>query len=327
MHESRSALLTVDALTVQYELRRPRPFAAKQFTRAVDDISFEVKRGSSYGIVGESGSGKSTTASAVMRLTDITSGRIGFDGTPLEQLAGEKLRQFRRRMQMVFQDPYSSLNPRARVGQIVREPMDIQQIGPPAGRDARVAELLQLVGLRPEARQLFPHQFSGGQRQRIGIARALATLPELLVCDEPVSALDVAVQAQILNLLKRLQRERELTFVFISHDLGVIRYMCDRVAVMYRGKIVEEAETRILFLRPAHPYTIALLEARPSIHARERPSVPARRIIEETSAYLAESTGCRFAARCSRREERCSHETPALRPLDGDHRVACHFAT
>jgi peptide/nickel transport system ATP-binding protein len=321
-----SPLVTVENLVVEYELRGS-PFATKRVTRAVDGVSFSVNRGTSFGIVGESGSGKSTTAGAVMRLIEITSGRVTFDETELSSLGGEALRKFRRRMQAIFQDPYSSLDPRSRVGDIVREPMDIQKIGTRAEREQRVVELLQLVGLRPDVQRLFPHQFSGGQRQRIGIARALATYPELVVCDEPVSALDVAVQAQILNLLKRLQRERGLTYIFISHDLGVVKYMCDRVAVMYLGRIIEISDAKTLFGHPAHPYTIALLEARPSIHARDRPSVSRVRVPGEQSGSANTLTGCRYAPRCPRKQDRCVHEAPVLRDIGGAHQVACHFAT
>ena len=326
MSGSVSALVTVRDLAVHYELQNANPFAEKRVTRAVDGISFDVIRGTSFGIVGESGSGKSTTAAAVMRLTEITAGCVSFDGTPIASLQGEVLRKFRRHMQMVFQDPYSSLDPRSRVGAIVQEPLDIQGIGSSQDREQRVVELLELVGLRPDMRRLFPHQFSGGQRQRIGIARALAPNPELLVCDEPVSALDVAVQAQILNLLKRLQREQGLTFIFISHDLGVVRYMCDQVAVMYLDKIIEMGDAKALFARPAHPYTIALLEARPTIHARERSTVTRVRALGEQPSQSGSVTGCGFAARCPRKQDRCIRETPTLRPTGEAHNVACHFA-
>jgi peptide/nickel transport system ATP-binding protein len=326
MGDISSALLNVDNLAVHYAQRPAHPFATGHVTRAVDGISFDVARGSAFGIVGESGSGKSTTAAAIMRLTEITSGRITFDGAAVGALKGEALRKFRQRMQMVFQDPYSSLDPRSRVGAIVEEPLNIQNIGTRRERENRVTELLDLVGLRPGVQRLFPHQFSGGQRQRIGIARALATYPELVVCDEPVSALDVAVQAQILNLLKRLQKERGLTYIFISHDLGVIRYMCDHVAVMYLGKIIETADARALFARPAHPYTIALLAARPSIHARERPVAAPVRALGEQTGQTDSDIGCRFAARCPRKEDRCVRETPVLRTIGEAHQVACHFA-
>ena len=209
--------------------------------RAVDGLSFKVRRGSTYGIVGESGCGKSTTAMAVMRLTPLTSGDITFEGIELSTLAGTGLRNFRRNLQIIFQDPYSSLDPRRRAGNIVREPLDRMGIGSKKEREEWITELFHRVGLRPEQAQLFPHQFSGGQRQRIGIARALSSRPKLIVCDEPVSALDVAIQAQILNLLMELQKEFGLTYLFISHDLGVIKYMCDDISVMYLGRIMEEA--------------------------------------------------------------------------------------
>ena len=247
--------LSVRDLAVHFSTGRRGPFRRPQTVQAVDGISFDVARGATFGLVGESGSGKTTAALAVMRLAAARRGSIRLGDTDLFALAGEGLRRERRRMQMIFQDPYSSLNPRVRAGAIVREPLDLMRMAPPAERDGRVAELFRLVGLRPEQRALFPHQFSGGQRQRIGIARALATRPELVVCDEPVSALDVAIQAQILNLLRRLQAEFGLTYVFISHDLGVVQYMCDEIAVMYLGRIVERAGRAQLFRTPLHPYT------------------------------------------------------------------------
>ena len=318
-------LLSVKDLAVHYTARGGL-FGDKHVLRAVDGVSFDVPRGSSLGIVGESGSGKSTTAAAIMRLTAIAAGKMTFDGVPLVSLGGETLRTFRRRMQIVFQDPYSSLDPRTRVGEIVREPLVIQNIGSAREQQDRVAELFALVGLRPDMRGLFPHQFSGGQRQRIGIARALATYPDLVVCDEPVSALDVAIQAQILNLLKRLQRERGLTYIFISHDLGVVRYMCDQVAVMYLGKIVEIAKSTKLFAHPAHPYTMALLAARPSIHARKSTHTPHIRALGDLPGKTVTTAGCSFASRCPRAEERCRQTAPVLRAIEQEHQVACHLA-
>lgn len=324
MSSSITPLLQVDGLSVEYALPATRAFGQRRTMRAVDEVSFTVPRGTSFGIVGESGSGKSTTAAAIMRLVAIASGRVLFDGERLDSLAGEALRRFRRRLQIVLQDPYSSLNPRARVTEIIREPLDIQEIGSHDERRARTDELLALVGLRPEAGRAFPHQFSGGQRQRIGIARALATNPELVVCDEPVSALDVAIQAQILNLLRRLQRERGLTYVFISHDLGVVRYMCDEVAVMYLGRIVESAPSAQLFARPLHPYTQALLAARPSIHARDNPRPVQIRALGEAPSPSDSLTGCRFAGRCPHVKAICRTTVPALTRRDDRHAVACH---
>jgi len=318
------AFLSVKDLSVHYPLRKGASSGAGDVLKAVDGVSFDVARGASLGIVGESGSGKSTTAAAIMRLVDLTTGRIVLDGTEISSLKGDALRAFRRRMQMIFQDPYSSLNPRARVGDLIREPLDIQEIGSKMEREARVSELIETVGLRPDARMAFPHQFSGGQRQRIGIARALATHPELVVCDEPVSALDVAIQAQILNLLKRLQRDRGLTYVFISHDLGVVRYMCDQVVVMYRGVVVEQGATAEVFARPLLPYTQALIAARPSIHAiggMERAILPSTR--RDVAGAAERASACRYVGRCPVADNRCEAETPALLEVETGRRAAC----
>ena len=259
----RQPLLRVRDLKVQFRTGSRGPFRKPTVVHAVDGISFDVPRGTTFGIVGESGSGKSTTALAIMRLAPITHGTIELAGARLSEAEGSELLALRRRAQIIFQDPYSSLSPRMRAGAIVREPLDLMNIGDPDGRDDRVADLFRKVGLRAEQQALFPHQFSGGQRQRIGVARALASQPDLIVCDEPVSALDVAIQAQILNLLRALQREIGLTYLFISHDLAVVQYICDEIAVMYLGEIVEQADRISLFRRPLHPYTWALLSAVP----------------------------------------------------------------
>ncbi|MCS5605009.1 MAG: ABC transporter ATP-binding protein, partial [Alphaproteobacteria bacterium] len=227
----------------------------RSVVHAVDGVNLNIRRGTTFGIVGESGSGKTTTALAVMRLVPITAGTIDLNGIQIHQLENDDLRQVRQHMQIIFQDPYSSLNPRVRAGAIIREPMDLMNVGDVSERDDEVKRLMSAVGLRAEQRALFPHQFSGGQRQRIGVARALASRPDLVVCDEPVSALDVAVQAQVLNLLRRLQDEFGLTYLFISHDLGVVQYMCDEIAVMYLGQVVEHADRISLFTEPLHPYT------------------------------------------------------------------------
>ncbi|MBT4042652.1 MAG: ATP-binding cassette domain-containing protein, partial [Rhodospirillaceae bacterium] len=268
-----------------------------------------------------------TTALAVMRLTHITDGSMYLGDTDLVELQGEALRQARARMQIIFQDPYSSLNPRVRAGAIVREPMDLMNIGAPGERDGRVAELFKKVGLRPEQQALFPHQFSGGQRQRIGVARALSTQPELVVCDEPVSALDVAIQAQILNLLRSLQEEFGLTYLFISHDLGVVQYMCDEIAVMYLGQIVEQADRISLFTEPLHPYTWALLSAVPSADPAVRDRADRVRLMGDPPSPIDPPPGCRFAGRCPFAEARCTAETPSLRPIRDGHAVACHLVT
>lgn len=319
------SLLEVRDLKVHFNLSRKVPWGARSKVHAVDGVSFDIPGGSTFGLVGESGSGKSTTALAVMRLVAITAGRIRLADAVLSDLEDEALRQARRDFQIIFQDPYSSLNPRTRAGDMVREPLDLMAIGSQAERDERVADLFTQVGLRPEQRYLFPHQFSGGQRQRIGVARALATHPRLVVCDEPVSALDVAIQAQILNLLQRLQSEMSLTYLFISHDLGVVQHLCDEIAVMYLGQIVEQADRVSLFANPLHPYTWALLSAVPSARVTGDRSARRVRLSGDPPSPIDPSPGCRFAGRCPFTQARCRQETPALRTIDGRHRVACHL--
>jgi len=242
----------------------------------------------------------------------------------VSELPGEQFRLLRKRMQIIFQDPYASLNPRIRAGRIVHEPLDLMRIGEHARHDAMVAELFQNVGLRPEHRFLFPHQFSGGQRQRIGIARALASQPDLIVCDEPVSALDVAIQAQILNLLRRLQQELGLTYLFISHDMGVIQYMCDHVAVMYLGMIVEQAPRREFFRNPLHPYTLALLSAVPSTDLSVKNLAGRIKLSGDMPSPIDPQPGCRFSSRCSLSTDRCLEQTPRLLEVEPGHLVACH---
>jgi len=317
-------LLEVEDLQVHFPIGGGLIGRPKGFVRAVDGISFTVPRGGTFGIVGESGSGKSTTALAVMRLVRHTAGTIRLGGDDIGNAGGEVLRRARRRFQMVFQDPYASLNPRKRAGDTVREALDLMDAGAPADRPARVAELFAQTGLRPEQQGLFPHQFSGGQRQRIVLARALAANPELVVCDEPVSALDVAIQAQILNLMQRLQRELGLTYLFISHDLGVIRHMCDFVAVMYLGVIVEQASRESLFERPLHPYTLALWSAAPSFDPNARGRARRIRLQGDPPSPIDVPPGCRFAGRCPFADARCRSEVPALREVLPGHRVACH---
>ncbi len=297
---------------------------------AVDGVSFEVRQGETFGIVGESGCGKSTLARVVTGLLRATSGRVDLTGRELTALTESELRPVRRDVQMIFQDPYGSLNPRRRVGSIIGEPFHIHGIEHDERSIRRqVQELMELVGLNPEHYNRFPAEFSGGQRQRIGVARALATRPKLVVCDEPVSALDVSIQAQIINLLKRLQRELALTYVFIGHDLSVVRHISDRVAVMYLGRMVETGPTEQLFARPTHPYTYALLAAAPiadpdATDARTRRPLPG-----EVPSPVHPPHGCRFNPRCDRVQERCRSEIPALETIDdaqsGSSRVACFF--
>jgi oligopeptide transport system ATP-binding protein len=298
---------------------------------AVDDVSFELPRGQTLGLVGESGCGKSTTGRTILRLYRPTAGRIVFDGVDITKLGGEALRQTRRRMQMIFQDPYASLNPRMTVGGIVGEPLSVHKIGTPAERRERVAELLDVVGLNPNFLNRYPHEFSGGQRQRIGVARAIAVNPELIIADEPISALDVSIQAQIINLMERLQDEFSLTYLFIAHDLSVVRHVSNRIAVMYLGRIVELASSGDLYAHPLHPYSVALLSAvpipDPVIEARRR-----RIILKgDVPSPVNPPSGCRFHTRCWLRDrlgnpERCTTEDPALRALAAGHEVACHFA-
>jgi peptide/nickel transport system ATP-binding protein len=317
-------VLEVNDLKVHFPIGGGLIGKPKAWVRAVDGISFSVPRGTTFGIVGESGSGKSTTALAVMRLVKHTAGEILLDGEDIGRAEGESLRRARKRFQMVFQDPYASLNPRKRAGDAVREALQLMQAGAPDTFDARVAELFAQTGLRPEQQMLFPHQFSGGQRQRIVLARALAANPELVVCDEPVSALDVAIQAQILNLMQRLQRELGLTYLFISHDLGVIRHMCDHVAVMYLGVIVEQAARESLFSRPLHPYTLALWSAAPSFDPKARARGQRIRLQGDPPSPINIPSGCRFAGRCPFAQERCHQEAPMLREVMPGHQVACH---
>jgi oligopeptide/dipeptide ABC transporter ATP-binding protein len=295
--------------------------------RAVDGVSFTIKKGETLGVVGESGCGKSTMARCVMRLLDSTGGSIVFEGQDITKLKGSALMRIRREMMMVFQDPYASLNPRKRVGFIIGEALDVHKIGTAAENKRRVQELLDVVGLNPEHYNRFPHEFSGGQRQRIGVARALAIRPKLIVCDEPVSALDVSVQAQILNLLKRLQQEFDLTYMFIAHDLDVVRHISDRVAVMYLGKMVEVGRGDELYDHPLHPYTGALLSAIPIPNpdvARARKPV----VLEgDVPSPINPPSACRFHPRCPRFQPgTCDVDEPLLEPGGDDgHLKACHF--
>ncbi|HVU76723.1 MAG TPA: dipeptide ABC transporter ATP-binding protein [Gaiellaceae bacterium] len=294
---------------------------------AVDDITLTIYRGETLGLVGESGCGKSTLGRTIVRLLEPTDGTIRFDGDEITKLGRRRLRPLRREMQIVFQDPYASLNPRKRIGAIVGDPLRIHGIGTRRDRQSRVQELLRTVGLAPEHYNRFPHEFSGGQRQRIGVARALALHPKLIVADEPVSALDVSIQAQIVNMFESLQDEFGLTYVFIAHDLNVVRHVSDRVAVMYLGSLVEISPADDLYARPLHPYTMSLLEAVPI----PDPDVEAKRktvvIPGELPSPVNPPSGCRFHTRCPYRQPtRCHDESPPLRPFgEGGHMAACHW--
>ncbi len=323
--ESQKPLLDVQNLTVRFGIKRGVGFGTKSFLYAVDDISFTVKRGETLAIVGESGSGKTTAALAVARLVSAYQGKVLLDGQDFLALDDQALRQARAKVQFIFQDPYSSLNPRLRAERIVREPLDSLQTVAEDQRQDIVDRLFKAVGLHPEQQRLFPHQFSGGQRQRIGIARALVTQPDLVICDEPVSALDVAVQAQILNLLRKLQADFGLTYLFISHDLGVVQHMCESIAVMYMGKIVEHADRLSLFNNPLHPYTAALLSAVPSVDKKRREAAKRILIPGDPPDPLALPKGCRFANRCPVAQPHCSDSQPTLKEVAPGHKVACHL--
>ncbi|MEO9338357.1 oligopeptide/dipeptide ABC transporter ATP-binding protein [Mesorhizobium sp. SB112] len=289
--------------------------------KAVDDVSFEVRRGEILGIVGESGSGKTTAGRAILRLVEPTSGEAIFDGVDLFKLSEKELRTYRRRMQIIFQDPYSSLNPRMRVGEIIGEAIDTHRLAKGQARKDRIEQLLVRVGLSAEHARRYPNEFSGGQRQRIGIARALAVEPELIIADEPVSALDVSVQAQVLNLIHQLQRELGLTMVFISHDLTVVEYLCDQIVVMYLGRVMEKGPSRLVYAAPRHPYTRALLATAPI----PDPTVKRERVIlqGDIPSPLDPPSGCVFRTRCPYAIEACANTVPIGEDVGPGHSVAC----
>jgi peptide/nickel transport system ATP-binding protein/oligopeptide transport system ATP-binding protein len=298
------------------------------WVQAVDHVSFEVRRGETLGLVGESGCGKTTVGRLILRLIDPTAGTIRFDGADITTVKGSALRPFRRRMQIIFQDPFASLDPRQPIGDSIGEGLRIHGLGNAQERRAKVARMMDLVGLQSYHARRYPHEFSGGQRQRIGIARALVLEPDLVICDEPVSALDVSIQAQVLNLLKSLQRELGLTYVFVAHNMGVVEHISDRVAVMYLGKVVELAERRDLFRKQEHPYTEALMSAIPV----PNPELRRQRIIlkGDVPSPLRPPSGCRFHPRCQLRvalgnPEICAAEEPPLAEVAADHFCACHF--
>jgi oligopeptide transport system ATP-binding protein len=322
---AQEALLEVKHLKKHFPIKGGVFSKTIGYVYAVDDISFTLNRGETLGLVGESGCGKSTTGRTILRLIEPTAGDISFEGQRITTLDKGDMRALRREMQIIFQDPYASLNPRMTVGSIIGEPLEIHKIAKGAEKEERVASLLEKVGLRAEDMRKYPHEFSGGQRQRIGIARALALNPKLIVCDEPVSALDVSIQAQVINLLDDLQKELGLSYLFIAHNLNVVEHISDRVAVMYLGKIVELASDTDLYSNPQHPYTEALLSAVPI----PDPTVKKMRIILEgdVPSPINPPSGCHFHTRCPYKEKICEEVEPEFKDIGGGHWVACHLRT
>lgn len=322
--QEKKVLLEVQNLKQYFPVKREKLLQPKLSVKAVDDISFTLREGETLSIVGESGCGKSTTGRAILRLDEPTAGKVVYNGMNILDLSKKDLRTLRGELQVIFQDPFASLNPRQTIQQILSEAMSIQNSVQKELRKDRMRELMHLVGLPEEALSRHPHEFSGGQRQRIGIARALAVNPKLIICDEAVSALDVSIQAQILNLLKRLQRQLNLTFLFISHDLSVVRHISDRVMVMYLGKVVEIAPKHALFNQPTHPYTRALLSSIPV----PNPKVQNERILlsGDVPSPINPPSGCRFHTRCPFATELCNKKEPDTVEVQNGHHVACHYA-
>lgn len=319
MSEEKKVLIEVKDLKKHFKVGK------NQILKAVDGVNFKIYKGETLGLVGESGCGKTTCGKTVMGLYPATDGEIIFDGIKVNELKGKEKKDFTRKAQIIFQDPYSSLDPRMTVGDIIGEGIDIHGIYTGQERTNKIYELLEIIGLTAEHANRFPHEFSGGQRQRIGIARALAIEPEFIVCDEPISALDVSIQAQIINLLIKLQKERGLTYLFIAHDLSMVKHISDRVAVMYLGKVVEMAPSKELYTNPKHPYTEALMSAIPIPDPEEEKTKKRIPIEGEIPSPINPKPGCRFAARCKYATEKCRESTPELREIEPEHFVACHL--
>ncbi|MBU5428040.1 ATP-binding cassette domain-containing protein [Tissierella pigra] len=323
--ENKNKLIEVKNLKKYFPVGKSSLFGSTNYLKAVDDISFYINQGETLGLVGESGCGKSTTGRSIIRMFDINGGEIYYKGVDISKLKEKKLKPYRRKMQVIFQDPYASLNPTLTVKDLVSEPLDVYHIGNKKERYERVLELIEKVGLTKEHLDRYPHEFSGGQRQRIGIARALSINPEFILCDEPISALDVSIQAQVVNMLEDLQHELGLTYLFIAHDLSMVRHISQRIGVMYLGKLVEIGPSHAIYKNPLHPYTKALLssvlEPDPKL-ARENPI----RVIEgDVPSPLKPPTGCRFVTRCKYKKKECNNLEPELKEVEKDHFVACHL--
>ena len=316
--------ISVRNLKTFFEVKRGF-LSPRQVVKAVNDVSFDIRPGETFGLVGESGCGKSTLGRTIVKINKPAGGRIIVDGEDIANISGKKLKKFRRDVQMIFQDPYASLNPRMTVGEIIREPMDVHHLYPKWEREMRVTELIRTVGLKPDHVRRYPHEFSGGQRQRISIARTLALDPKFIICDEPISALDVSIQAQIINLLKNIQEERGIAYLFIAHDIGMVKHISDRIGVMYLGHLVESGTSDEIYFDPLHPYTQALLSAVPIPDPRV--GKQRRRVLleGELPSPLSPPAGCPFSTRCPKATDRCRSEMPQLKQIRG-RQVACHLA-
>lgn len=324
MSNQKEILLDVRGLKKYFPASKSLLGRPQKVLKAVDDVSFHIHKGETFGLVGESGCGKSTTGRSIVRLYDVTDGEVLFDGQNIATMNEKQLKPFRKRMQTIFQDPYSSLNPGMNVTQLISEPMAIHGVVNRKDQRNMVLSLLEKVGLKPEHAERYPHEFSGGQRQRISIARALSVRPEFILCDEPISALDVSVQAQVVNMLEDLQEEYGLTYLFIAHDLSMVRHISDRIGVMYLGKLVEVAPSDELYNHPAHPYTQALLSAIPVPDPKQAGSAISM-LQGDLPSPLADMQGCKFASRCPFATERCRQEEPKWREISSGHYAACHL--
>ncbi|OBY77108.1 peptide ABC transporter substrate-binding protein [Paenibacillus sp. KS1] len=324
MSNQKEILLDVRGLKKYFPASKSLLGRPQKVLKAVDDVSFQIHKGETFGLVGESGCGKSTTGRSIVRLYDVTDGEVLFDGQNIATMNEKQLKPFRKRMQTIFQDPYSSLNPSMNVTQLISEPMAIHGVVNRKDQRNMVLSLLEKVGLKPEHAERYPHEFSGGQRQRISIARALSVRPEFILCDEPISALDVSVQAQVVNMLEDLQEEYGLTYLFIAHDLSMVRHISDRIGVMYLGKLVEVAPSDELYNHPAHPYTQALLSAIPVPDPKQAGSAISM-LQGDLPSPLADMQGCKFASRCPFATERCRQEEPKWREISSGHYAACHL--